>query len=292
MKLIPRVVGILPSSWIKTASRAQWKHPLLKRSFDWSAERFRKHDGTIQQGLGKGLRFNIGQTDAGFLLGTSEPGVQRAMGHLISGGMTVYDIGANVGFLTVIAARLVGVTGRVISFEPLPSNVRQIVHNLQLNGFSQVLVRQEALGAENGNATFLVSAEPTWGKLASLGTGVGSQIGEMKVLVRKLDSAFEDDQLPAPDVIKIDVEGAEIDVLEGARELLCRERPLLMIELHGTNQGVADALKSLQYHSVVLGSSASIVNSPWDAYVIAVPLEKESLVVAVNQINSRSTDLR
>jgi FkbM family methyltransferase len=238
------------------------------------------------------LKFNAGQTNAGFLLGTSEPGLQRAMEHLIEDRMTVYDVGANVGFLTVIAARLVGPSGRVFSFEPLPSNADKITHNLKLNGFEQVSVRQVALGAQNGEAAFLVSAEPTWGKLASLGVEVSQQIDEITVPVHRLDTIMREEDLPAPDLIKIDVEGAEVDVLSGAGELLRGARPLLMIELHGTNQGVSAALRSLNYHSVVLGSPLPIVDAPWDAYVIASPMEKTQLVSAVNALAKSSIELR
>ena len=278
MSSVTRLGGLLPRSWIKVVSRAQWKHPLLKRVFDFCADKFRNQDGTIQQGAGKGLRFNVGQSNAGFLLGTAEPSVQVALQSLIKPGMTFYDVGANVGFLSVIAARLVGANGRVVCFEPLPENIHQIEHNIRLNSFKQVDVRHEALGDENGEALFLVSAETTWGKLAKVGPSVAMQVGEIKVPVRRLDSMIENNELPQPDVIKIDVEGAEVSVLEGARESLNKARPILLVELHGTNRGVSDELNELNYTTAVLGSTLSIVDAPWDAYVLAIPSERSDLL--------------
>jgi FkbM family methyltransferase len=250
----------------------------LKRWFDWGADRFRERDGRIRKGVGRGLGFNAGRSNAGFLLGTSEPGVQAALAMFVRPGQTFYDVGANVGFHTVIAARLVGPAGRVVAFEPLPTNAQQIEHNVRLNGFGHVAVRAEALGRSDGEEIFLVSSEATWGKLASTGRDVAKKVGEVRVSVRCLDSLAAQEGLPPPAVMKIDVEGAEVEVLIGATAVLRRNRPVLMIELHGTNAAVAGVLKDLDYASYVLGSPAVVAESPWDAYVVAVPTESEELM--------------
>lgn len=284
MNILPAVVGTFPQSWIKTISRLQWKHPRLKQMHDWCAMWFRNQDGTIQQGVGRGLRFNCGESAAGYLLGTSEPAVQQALERLVSPGMCVYDVGANVGFLSMISARLVGARGNVICFEPLLSNAQQIEHNVRLNSFSQVVVRTEALGISDGEAEFLVSSEPFLGRLASTAPSVTQQIGRTVVTVRKLDTVIEQIGFRRPDLIKIDTEGAEADVLAGAHQTIRRERPLLLVELHGTNSTVSKILSSLDYHAVVLGSSDDISDSPWDAFVVAAPAERKDLVRAVDQL--------
>lgn len=286
MNLLAKSLGLLPSSWLKFASRAQWKHPLFNRVFHYAAARLKNQDGMIQQGVGKGLRFNAGNSNAGFILGTSEPGVQHAMGQLIKSGMTVYDVGANIGFLSVIAARLVGSGGRVICFEPLPDNVLQIRHNAQLNDFTHIDVRQEALGAEDSEAQFLVSSESTWGKLAGLGSVPANQIGEITVKVKTLDSVLASEGLPIPDLMKIDIEGAEAAMLAGTSETIRRTRPILMIELHGTNTEVSTILDGFGYRAVVIGSHASINESPWDAYAIAAPSERTDLVQIMTELSS------
>lgn len=97
--LIP-IVGRLPQRWLKAVSRLQWKHPGLKRLFEMASDCLRDQDSAIQQGVGQGLRFNAGGSFAGQVLGTTEPLVQQAFSALLRPGMTVFDIGANVGAWT------------------------------------------------------------------------------------------------------------------------------------------------------------------------------------------------
>jgi FkbM family methyltransferase len=251
----------------------QWRHPLFKRLFEFVADQVRWRDETIQQGIGRGLRFNAGGRNAGYLLGTSEPLMQEALKRILHPGMCVYDVGANVGFVTILAAQLVGPNGRVVAFEPLAANARQIGHNAELNRFTHVLVRQEALGNQDGQAPFRVSAESGWGKLAHLGS-VRQETAIIEVPIRKLDDITAGGGLPRPDLLKIDVEGAEVDVLGGSVETLRTARPFLLVELHGTNGKIAALLSGLEYQVGVLGSNASMQESPWYAQVFAWPSER------------------
>jgi FkbM family methyltransferase len=278
--------------WMAAAFRARWRYPWLNTLFVWGAAKFKNQDGTIQKGVGKGLRFNPGQSHASFLLGTSEPEFQRLMATLLKPGMVVYDVGANVGFHAVIAARLVGLGGRVVCFEPLPSNARQIAHNARLNGFIQITVRPEALGATNGNARFLVSDRPTWGALASARSTVPKGVGEMEVKIRRLDSLISEGLLPLPNLIKIDVEGAEVDVLAGAAETIHKARPILMIELHGTNSAVSAALTDLGYDAAVLGEPGDIMDAHWNALVVAAPREHSDWIPAFHNLCCVNAGLR
>lgn len=278
-----RITGALPVSWVKAISRAQWRHPLLKRSFDWAANRFRNQDATIQRGLGQGLRFNTGRSNAGYMLGTTEPRVQHAFASLIQPRMVIYDVGANVGFFTVIAARL-SPQGRVVAFEPLPENSERIRHNVALNNLQNIIVRSEALSDTDAQAQFQVSAEPTWGQLVSVSKGIGPKVGTIDVKVSRLDSLVEAGEIPTPALIKIDVEGAEAGVLRGAERTLRQARPILLIELHGTNQTVACLLESLAYSAAVLGDTRAITDAPGDAYVVAAPTERPDQVAAIKAL--------
>ncbi len=284
MSVLPQLVGLLPTPFIKSVARAQWRHPALKRCFSYGAGLLRGRDGRIRKGAGRGLWFNTGSANAGFLLGTSEPAVQAMLRGLLRPGMTVYDIGANVGFLSMVAARLVGSSGSVVCFEPLPANARQLEHNAELNLFGHVSVHCVAVGSRNTTARFVTSAEPTWGRLAGLPGEVAGRTGEIEVPVRTLDSLIEERPLPRPDLIKIDVEGAEADVLRGARQLISSARPLLLIELHGTNAVVDEELRKLSYRSYVIGSTTEIPEAPWDAYVAAAPDERTDLVFAAKTL--------
>ena len=239
-----------------------------------AARSYGSRDDVIRRGPAKGLGFNRGLArNAGFVLGTYEPEVQALYASLLAPGMTVYDIGANVGFLAVLAARLVGPAGHVVCFEPLPANAEAIEHNAALNAFANVTVIREALGAEEGSAEFLVSADVGWGRLTGAGGDPGDLKETIRVRVAQLSRAVERYRLPLPDLIKVDIEGGEIGMLEGSSELLRRCRPFLLVELHGTNAGVDRMLCESGYHSCVLGEPRPITEARWDAFVIAAPKE-------------------
>jgi FkbM family methyltransferase len=263
----------VPSSWIRQAGRWRW----LKAATDWLPALLHHQEGLIQRGPGRGLRFNAANSAVGFLLGAHDADVQDALARLLRPGMVVYDVGANVGFTAVLAARLVTGAGQVVCFEPLPGNARQVAHNAALNGFGHVLVRQEALGKEDGEAAFTLSGSPTWGKLTAAGPAPGAAAGVTRVPVCRLDAVVAEAGLAAPDLIKMDVEGAEADVLAGAAQTLAAARPVLLVELHGTNRAVHDALVPLGYTTHILGSRAGILESRWDAQVLAVPAGRKGL---------------
>lgn len=234
------------------------------------------HDDAIRRGPARGLKFNSGRArNVGFLLGTYEPEVQTLYTSLIAPGMVVYDVGANVGFLAILAANLTGSEGQVVCFEPLPENAETIAHNASLNAFANVLVIRDALAAQEGDSEFLVSDDVGWGRLPGSGNDPGELKGSSLVHVTRLDSVVEQLSLPLPNVIKIDIEGGEIGMLEGSRKVLARCRPFLLIELHGTNTGVDRLLRETCYNAYVLGQQGehSIIEARWDAFVIAAPQE-------------------
>lgn len=286
MALLTYVTGKLPRAWIMSVARLQYSHPSIKPILERIANRIRNRDGIIQQGIGRGLRFNTGRSIAGYVLGIAEPDIQKAFEALLERGMTVYDLGANVGFLSMIAARLVGPEGQVVSFEPLPANARQIKHNSSLNGFSHITVCECAVGSSDGYASFTVSDFSTTGKLSSVeGLHDSARVGQIKIKMQRLDSLVASG-LPKPDLIKMDVEGAEVDVLAGATDVLARVRPLLLIELHGTNGAVSRTLDSMNYSAYVLGNGASVVDAHWNAHIIAVPGERTDLVEVIHALTN------
>jgi FkbM family methyltransferase len=245
MALLLRVFDWMPAGWIRTAGTLRGRSRWLKRSTDWLPALLRNREGQIQKGLGRGLWFNGANSAVGFLLGTHDLEVQFALSRLLRPGMVAYDIGANVGFTALLAARQVGPRGRVVCFEPLAANADQIRHNALLNGFDQIDVRCAALGAEDGEAAFQLSESPTWGRLAHCGAAPRPS-GAIRVPVRRLDSLIAEG-LSLPAFIKMDVEGAEPDVITGGRTLLGETRPIMVIELHHTYQDVGNALAGLDY---------------------------------------------
>jgi FkbM family methyltransferase len=277
-KFASTIISAVPTPVIEFVSHNQWRSPLLRRVCSWGASWVKGRDGVILNGVAQGLRFNVAGSHSGFILGSHETEVQKALATVLRPGMVYFDAGANVGFFAVLAARLLGPAGRVVCFEPLPDNARQIEHNAALNGFSNITVCRDALGGSNRTETFCTSAEPTWGMLTSVGKAPVQSSGAIEVSVRTLDSLCGPDKLPYPDLIKIDVEGAEAELLEGAAATLAASRPLLIIELHNTNEAVLTALRKLGYHAGVLGSAVPVRDVNWDANIIAAPADRPELL--------------
>jgi FkbM family methyltransferase len=290
MDNLVRLVGKLPAPWLLRAAQLRLRYPSIEPLIEWCMERgFRGRDTVIQRGAGEGLRFNCGHAPISFVFGTYELGTQRAFELLAGPGMTFYDVGANVGFYCVIVGRLIGSAGRVIAFEPLRDNTNWIEHNAKLNGFKNIEARCEALGDDDGEERFLVSASATCGKLARAGAPPSHMVSEAKVKLRRLDSLLREGAIPPPNLMKVDVEGGEVDLLVGASETLRNYRPLLVIDLHGTNAPIAALLGQLGYQPIVLGDPRDITGAPWNASVIARPAEREDLAPALQQLAARSS---
>ncbi len=265
-----KLAGAMPVPIIQWVSRTGARFPWLKRRLNWYRDTLRNQDGIIQHGAGKGLRFNAGPSNVGFLLGSADQDVQNALQAVAHSQDVVYDVGANVGFFTAIAARLVGPMGRVVAFEPIEVNFNLLRHNTQLNGFTNVTANNFALADRDGAADFLLSKDATFGGLADSAGKIENQAGKTEVKIFRLDSVVQHDSLPLPQIIKIDVEGAEEAVLDGAVETIQKARPILIIELHGTNAAISKKLDALGYFPAVAGGK-SITESHWNAQVVAFP---------------------
>jgi FkbM family methyltransferase len=287
--LINAIVACLPITTVKSISALHWRTPWLQKLFLHMGKSYSNRDSVIRRGPGKGLKFNSGQApNAGFLLGTYEPEVQNIYASVVKAGMIVYDVGAHVGFLAMLASRLVGPSGRVICFEPLPANIDAIRHNAGLNAFRNITIIPNALGKEDGEAEFLVSEDVGWGRLSD--DSVPAHITEsLRVQVRSLASVIREQKLPRPDVIKVDIEGGETAMLEGAAAVLKQYRPIVLMELHGTNKPVDRLLCENGYSSYVLGTTLPIVQAPEYAFIIGVPAEDEGKCQVMAEMATHAT---
>jgi FkbM family methyltransferase len=159
--------------------------------------------------------------------GTLEEEDLRLFLSLISPGMTVMDLGANVGMYTMLAARRVGSAGRVHAFEPTPAVCEKLRQNVELNGLSNVCVSQVAVSDVRGVATFFMGDDSDQNSLSNT-TGAAIEVQTIT-----LDDYLAAENVGDVSLMKIDIEGAEVKALEGARRLLSSERaPLLMIEFN------------------------------------------------------------
>jgi FkbM family methyltransferase len=139
-------------------------------------------------------------------------------------GGTVLDLGANVGFYTLLAAELVGPSGRVHAFEPVPRNLQYLRQHIALNGLTNVSVVEAAVSDAGGRRRFRLHVSAAMGHLGD--------DGQMEVSTVALDQFVFETAVAAPHSIKIDVEGAEFSVLQGARETLSQHRPSLLLATH------------------------------------------------------------
>jgi FkbM family methyltransferase len=288
MSLLLDLFERVPSSWIRAAGNVRGSSARIKALTDWLPALLRGREGRIQRGLGRGLRFNGANSAMGFVLGTHDPEVQYALGRLLRPGMTAYDIGANVGFTAMLAAKCVAPGGRVVCFEPLAEPASQILQNAALNGFSFVEAHQVALASSDGEAEFFVSAESTWGRLSQAGPAP-QQNGVIRVPMRTLDSFASEHGLPPPHVIKMDVEGVEASVIAGGKKLLAAARPIMIIELHHTYQAVIASLEGLDYAVRPLTPTGDIASTDGEFQILAYPRERRDAEAVWSDLAARGT---
>ena len=157
--------------------------------------------------------------------GVWEPQVERIVRRFLGSGDTFVDIGANIGYHTLVASQVVGPEGRVIAFEPNPDNARLIAHTIERNAITNITVLPVALASERGVATFR-HAIGSNGGFADAGSSPLLEANSTVVPTM----VFDDLAVGHVDVVKIDVEGGEPIVLAGAARLLDVVRPVIIFE--------------------------------------------------------------
>ncbi|MFQ5942230.1 MAG: FkbM family methyltransferase [Anaerolineales bacterium] len=227
-----------------------------------------------------GMRLQLDlQTEKDLWLGTYEPALLEAIANFISPGTTTYDVGANIGYVSLALAKAVGRNGRVVSFEPLPSNLDRLQANLDLNSEGdRVQVVEAAVGARTSQEPFMVHVSGGMGKLQASEGRQTDYEGPITVDVIALDDWFRDNNGDPPRLIKIDVEGGEAAVFEGMRSILTNSRPTILIELHGPEAAMAvqTILASVGYglHAMREGHPELVEITDWKTYAVALPIKK------------------
>jgi FkbM family methyltransferase len=206
----------------------------------------------IESGPATGLWLYLNpRTGVQYLHGGGEQAVQQALVEILEPGMVFYDIGANIGFFSLLAARLVGATGKVFSFEPDPQNAIRLRQNIERNGFANVTVVESGVWWKSGPLRFVPANETSpdhgVGKFDSFGTG------GIWIPCVALDDFVQ--SAPIPGAIKCDVEGAEIEVFHGGKMLLSNNHPVVVCETHSSN---IDA--HLKYDFAMLGYDTEILD--------------------------------
>ena len=206
--MILRIISLLPPNFIRFVGQLQFQVPLLHKIISSVTNRLYATEGTIKHGLGAGLRFNATGGNPGYLLGTTEPKEQQTLGKYLKEGYVFYDLGANIGFYSTIAARLVGQNGQVYAFEPFPTSANAARLNAELNNFQNISVIEAAVSNKTGTVSFTLGE-------ASRNHKISTSPGELQVPCVSLDNYIEEANLRLPNVVMIDIEGAEVDALQG-----------------------------------------------------------------------------
>jgi FkbM family methyltransferase len=171
-----------------------------------------------------GKRWIVGSATHACWLGTYELEKQKFIAKHVKPNSVFYDIGANVGFYTLLGSSLVQ-SGKVVAFEPRPQNLVYLRRHIDLNGASNVQVLEAAVADQNGLADFDLGNNSLTGRLAPG--------GRLAVRTVALDSLLQQERIPPPDCIKMDIEGGESLALQGARECLRTRKPTVMVATHG-----------------------------------------------------------
>lgn len=194
---------------------------------------------------------------------------QRFWEQLDLRGQVIYDVGAFQGILTLFFAN----RGKhVVSYEPASKNYGRLLENLRLNEITNVTVRKVGLGSSRGTASLCFLRLMPGGASIEARTIAGirrSPHVTEEIPITTLDEDIREHGLPAPDFIKIDIEGLESEALRGARQTLASRRPALFLEMHGETMNekrrkcaeVVALLEEAGYRDILHLESSSLVSS-------------------------------
>jgi len=193
----------------------------------------------VLRGPAKGLWFKfdlIKKKESAYLWGRYDTEILRKIQKICKPGWTVWDCGTYLGFYTAFFARLVGSKGKVVAIEPDPFNIDRTKQNIALNGFDNVEFFQAAIGRPIGQAEFLLNEGSNSHLDGTWVWGVDKELAskQHRILVKclSLDQLIEEQEIPAPNLIKLDIEGAEEVALKYTIKIITQFKPMIVLELH------------------------------------------------------------
>jgi FkbM family methyltransferase len=249
LRLLAQIIRIVPRPIRQIVSRAPLLGSTLQRLFAHSTPEV-PIEVTVESGVLRGmqLRLNL-RAERDYWLGTYERQLVAAIADLCRAGMIAYDVGANIGYITLACAHAVGATGRVYAFEPLPDNTRRIAEHVALNGFQKIVQLVPcAVSDHEGLERFDTHYSHLQGRIAAPTQG-NNQREQIDVPSISLDDFVYRHGNPPPDVLKIDIEGGATKAFPGMVRVLEAERPIIFVEIHDAaeQQIVWDTLERCGY---------------------------------------------
>ncbi len=205
---------------LATLRYARWL--MLQRFRPTEVQTSRLYDDVTIQYLPQG---NVSRD---LYLGHFEHDVMDFIRHYLKPGMTVFDVGANIGIYSLLSARLVCEQGFVHAFEPTPATMDRLKANLALNQFTWVFANELAVTDRAGRAKLHLYEQNAMNSLARQ-DWVGNAVGQVEIATISLDEYVRVRSIPRVHLLKIDVEGAELFVFKGARNLLSSLNPPVVL---------------------------------------------------------------
>lgn len=203
----------------------------------------------ILQGKIKGIKWIVGSSIHGCWLGSYEYEKRILFENAVKSNKTIYDVGAHVGFYTLLASVLTGSRGKVFAFEPVPRNFYYLKRHVQINNIENVDIFNVAVSDKCGTALFAENDNSSMGHISSH--------GKLKIETVSLDDLYKAGKITAPDYIKLDVEGTEHSVLRGAKVILTKFQPIIFLSIHNekAHRKCYEFLKNLGYSLETIGES-------------------------------------
>lgn len=235
---------------------------------------------TVSSGSLAGMQLSLDlQSEKDYWLGTYEPELQSTIEDKVSEGMVAYDIGANIGYFSLLLARKVEHTGCVFAFEALPANIQRLRTNVELNNLgSRVKIVPVAIIDRERSARFRIGPSGAMGKVEGSAGRERVNYGEtISVEGISLDEYVYKRGNPSPDVVKIDIEGGEALALSGMLRVLNEAKPIIFLEIHGPDAAEFcwNILKAAYYRVCSLQPGYPTITSlqeiDWKANIVAIP---------------------
>jgi len=180
------------------------------------------------------------------LFRTHEPLSTKALKKELHENMTCLDIGANIGYYATIESQSVGKLGHVIAIEPSPINFSFLKRNMKLQKNSNYELYNFAMGNIEGEINFLISEKSNLSRVVQEGENIPDGCELIKIPLKTVDNLIEEMNVEKIDLIRMDVEGYELQILEGSKNSIKKFKPMIQIELHTEILGPKDLKKILK----------------------------------------------
>lgn len=273
---LPRLTGLLVQLWARSYSvwrrQEHWVFRQLRLRYHIRAER--------RVTLRSGHRLYVDPFDAigrGIVAsGFYEPEtVEVFLAHL-QPGMVFVDVGAHVGQYSILGSSRVGPNGEVHAFEPDPDTFRRLTRNILLNRSTNVRTNQLALADTEGDGLlYLSSVANVGGNSLQPFEGKSGAAGSTSVSITTLDRYVDAQRLSRIDLLKLDVEGAELLALRGGEHALSTCRPLILVEFSAFSMAFGYSVDELEHYLVSLGYMLYMISAPPLPLYVRSPVKPE-----------------